>query len=43
MIKKVGCLVIAMVRSGLRWKEQASNYRRGSLPTFCAIPSPATL
>jgi integrase len=41
--KKVGCLVIVMARSGLLWKEQASNYRQDNLPTFCATPSPATL
>ena len=40
--KKAGCLVIVMVRSGLLWKEQASNYRRDNLHTFCAILSPAT-
>lgn len=43
MIKKAGCLVIVMGHSGQLWKEQASNYRQDSLPTFCAIPSPATL
>ncbi|SWL04608.1 Uncharacterised protein [Klebsiella pneumoniae] len=30
MIKKVGYLVIVMARSGLPWKEQASNYRQGN-------------
>lgn len=42
-IKKAGCLVIVMARSGQLWKEQASNYRQDSLPRFCATPSPATL
>lgn len=43
MIKKDDCLVIVMVRSVQPWKEQASNYRQGNLPTFYATPSPATL
>lgn len=42
-IKKVGCLVIAMARSDLRWKEQASNYRQGNSPMFYATPSQVTL
>ena len=43
MIKKAGCLVTVMGRSGQLWKEQASNYRQDSLPTFCATPLPAIL
>lgn len=43
MIEKVGCLVIVMAHSDQLWKEQASNYRQGNLPTFYATPSPATL
>jgi integrase len=41
--KNVDCLVIFMARSGLLWKEQASNYWQNNLPTFYATPSPATL
>lgn len=42
MIKKVGCLVIVMVRFGLLSKEQASSFPQDNLPTFCATPLPAT-
>lgn len=43
MKEKVGCLVIAIAHSGLRWKEQVSNYLLANLPTFCAIHSQVIL